>query len=390
MKNNSIRKPLWLLALSVITLVGSLSSCRQPAIPIINDSKSPSQVSSGEVIDIDVNIPLTGPIASFSGQFGNGLTMGIDDASESYGIAKNQFHLDQQDNAGKPAQAVSIVQKQLLHKPEVYISGTSDMSKAVDPVVKQQNIPYFLVAFDAYLARDDKNSLRILPHYKIEGPLYVEYAKQRKAKKVYIISLNISSIEEEFAKIVEPGLKKEGIQFQREKYDFNNKDFKTLALKVKNYNPDLVIVSGFSFHLYPLIGALRNYGLVKDGSVLSTLDFVDLLHNKTPKSELSGMAFISPEFEIPGAVKGTEEWRKKYKDRFSKDPTYVEAYAYDTGRIIVAAKKKSGTANADSILGVIPYEGITGLIKLDSDGDLMTTLTIGKVSNEGKVEKILK
>jgi ABC-type branched-subunit amino acid transport system substrate-binding protein len=128
--------------------------------------------------------------------------------------------------------------------------------------------------------------------------------------------------------------------------------------------------------------------MVKDGSVISTLDFVDLLHNNTPKDELTGVAFIAPEFEIPNAVPGAFQWRKKYKEQFGKDATYVEAYAYDTGRIIVAAKKKGGTVTEETIRSVLPFKGITGNIQLDQDGDLISTLTIAKISADGTIEEI--
>ncbi|MFQ6113617.1 MAG: ABC transporter substrate-binding protein [bacterium] len=344
--------------------------------------------SSKTNIRIAVNIPLTGPIASFSGQYHNGLSLGIDDACKEYGVSRDKFILDVQDNTGKPSQAVSAMQKQMLQKPNIFISGTSDMSTAVAPEIQKANIPHFLVAFDAYLSRGDKNRLRILPHYKIEAPIYVKYAKMRNAKKVYIIALNLSSIDEEFSAIVEPGLSEAGIEYKREMYEFGTKEYKTIVLKVSKYKPDLIFVSGFAFHIYPILGALRTYGMIQDGSVLCTLDLVDLLHNDTPRSELEGVAFIAPLYEIPGAIEGLKEWRQRFKTKFGKQPSYVEAYAYDTGRVIVAAYKKSGVVDADTIRSVLPFEGIVGEINLDQDGDLMATLAIAEISGEGTVTRV--
>jgi len=341
-----------------------------------------------ETIRIAGNLPLSGPISAWSGQYPNGFNMGIKDACQENGIPEERFVMDFQDNAGKPSQASSIVQKQLLKDVDIYISGTSDMSTAISPEINKLGIPHFLAAFDAYLCKENINKLRILPHFKIEGPLFVKYAKKKNAKRIFIIALNISSIVEEHKKIVEPGLDKEGIEYKEEFFDFNTRDYNTIALKVSEFKPDIIFVSGFSFHIYPILGALRTFDLIKEGSVLCNMDFVDLLHNDTPRSELSEVAFITPIIEMPKAINAFEEWKLLYQKMYNRTPTYVEAYAYETARTIVAAYKKDKNLNKDNIRSILPRQGIIGEINLDADGDLVSTLTIGYISKSHSIEKL--
>lgn len=343
---------------------------------------------TGASVNIAANLPLTGPIASWSGQYPDGFKMGVAEACKDMGVSPERVQVDFQDNTGKAPVAVTVMQKQMLSNPDVYIAGTSDMAKAIAPKVDSANVPYLLAAFDAFLSQGSPNRMRILPHYKIEGPLYVKYAKQRKAKRVYIIALNISSIQEEFSKIVEPGLSAAKIAHAAEAFEFDTKQYRTIALKAKQYKPDLIFVSGFSFHIYPLLNALRTQGLIKDGSVMCTMDFVDLLHNKTPKAELVGVAFASPLMEIPKAVPSAADWRKRYQQQVGKEATYVAAYAYDTARVLVTALNKSGKVDTASIRGALPFDGITGSINLDKDGDLVSTIAVAKVGANGAITKV--
>lgn len=343
---------------------------------------------SKKAVRVAVNIPLTGPITAFSAPYPDALRFGIEEGCRANNLASDSFAIDFQDNAGQPSQAASVMQKQLLNGFDVYISGTTEMSAAIISEIDKTKTPHFLLTFDAYMTRKGPDRIRILPSYKIEGPLWVEYAKKRSPKRVFMITLNNAPIEEEFSTIVEPGIRQLGIEFQRERFEWETKEYRNIALKAKNYQPDLIFVNGYSVHVYPVLTALRSLDLVKDGSVLCVMDFVDLLHNDTPRAELVGVAFFSPIFEIPGAVPENGDWHERYKQRFGKRPTYLAAYAYDTGRILASAFAKKGAVTKESILSVLPYSGVSGQITLDADGDLASTVAIAKVTKDGKVEQI--
>jgi branched-chain amino acid transport system substrate-binding protein len=335
------------------------------------------------------NLPLTGPVAAFSGQYPNGFRMGIEEAAARLGVPVSQFVLDFQDNAGTAANSVSIFQKQQSLPPDVYISGTSEAAIAIAPQVDQLGIPNFLVAFDPFLAREGKNRLRILPNSKIEGPLFVEYAKYRNAKKVFIISLNSAYANSEVDNIIGPGLKAAGIEYERELYDFQLRDFKNIVLKAKRYAPDLTFTIGYSFHLKPLLRDLRTNGMVHDGSVMTVMDLVDMLYDNTPKEEISNLAFACPLFEVKGAIAEADDFRARYQKRFGRRPGYVETYGYDTGQLVVKAFKESNKVDTASIRAAMPFKGITGEVKVDQDGDIVATITIARIAADGSVEEIL-
>jgi branched-chain amino acid transport system substrate-binding protein len=343
---------------------------------------SSASYAAGEV-RIAVNGPLTGPIALIFVDYTKGLQMGLDDASKRLGVPRDTFALDMQD-AGDPKSAVTVVKKHLLNPVDVYISGYSNQSKAIAPELDRAGVTHFMISFDAFLARENENRLRIFPNYKLEGPLYIDYIKTKKAKKIAVIGLNFASIDEQFAKIVEPAFEGTDVKFMREMYDFNTKDYNTLALKAARFKPDLTIITGFAFQVYPFLKAVRTY--VKTGEVITTMDFIDLLYKDIPTSELAGTVFASPHFELPGVIPALGAWKDRYKAAIGTVPTYASAYAYDTAQIIVEAYKKKGKVNTKTIRGVTPYTGLIGKIELDADGDIIGSLGIGQVNADRSVK----
>jgi len=367
-----------LIVAALFSVLVALYACRN----------GPTTDPAGNGVRIAVNIPLSGPIASFSAEYVNGLRMGIEDGTEAVGIAKDSFKVDAQDNQGQPSVAASIAQKQVLQGFDVYFSGVSQMSRAAFPIVSQVPATHFLVSYDAHLTEESPNNMRILPHFKNEGPAFVNYAKQRGAKRVFAFALNNPEIQGQYTEYVEPGIKAQGGEFAREVYEFTQTDFRTLALKAKQFKPDLVLVSGFSLHVLPILRALRAEGLVGDGNVLCIMDFNELLGGSIPASEFNGVAYTAPAYSFPENKQQREAWIERYRARFGKTPNFVPAFAYDTGRLLALAKSKAGSVSRDAIRAQLPYKGVAGEITVDQAGDLSTPLGVLKVRQDGNVERI--
>lgn len=339
-------------------------------------------------VRIAINLPLTGPIAAWSGQFANGFRMGVDDACKELGLDASQLLIDAQDNTANPTQAVSIFRKQQLDRPTAYITVTTGAANAIGPLLDNTGIPHFIAAFDPFIVANSPERLRVMANSKLEAPLFIQYAKSSSAKTVYIVHLDFSYAEEQMGKIVEPALKELGVRTFRERFALQDRDFKTIAEKVKVENPDLIFLVGYSFHLQALVGDLRTAGLAAPGRIMTSMDLVDLLHSDSPRQDLEGVVFACPHFDIPGKVKGADLWRERFTKRFGVRPTYVPAYAYDNAQLLVRALKQSGKVTVDSIKSVGVFEGPSGNIELDDQGDLVSTLSTATLDRDGRIIEI--
>ena len=341
-------------------------------------------------VKIEANIPLSGPIANWSGQFPNGFKMGIDDACKKYKVDPTVFTVNFQDNAGDATQAISAYQKEKLDGFDVFISVSTIPVNAFANQVDKTGKPHFIAAFDPLITKDGANRFRVMANSKIEAPLLIDYAVSQSAKKVYVVQLNFPYAEEEFGKIVQPQLEAKGIKVVRERYEVDQRDFKTVVAKIKAEKPDVIYICGYSFHVQPFIRDLRSADLVKKGKVVSVMDFVDLLYGGTPVEELKDVVFVCPLFDIPGKVEGGPDWRARYELLYKIKPTYVPAYAYDNATMIVKAYAESaGVVNTETLKKTVPFQGVNGTINLDTDRDIMSTITLARLNDSGKIEEIV-
>lgn len=343
--------------------------------------------AAAQDVRIAGNMPLTGPIAAYSGNYFKGFEMGLDDACAAHKVDCGQFKVDPQDNAGDPSQAVSVTQKQLLDDPTVVVSGVTAESIAISPAVDKTEVPHFIVAFDPFLISKGKDRMRVLPNQKVESPLWMRMIDKAKPKRVYALTLNFASTNSQFTEILEPQIAERGIEFAREAFDVSTKDYDTMVLKAKDFNPDLYLVTGFSFNVYPIMKQMQRYG-IDPNKVMITLDFIDLLYNGTPKEELKGYYFATSLFDLPGHIAQADEFRDRFTKRYGKSPSYVEAYAYDTAGMIVAAQAKHGEVTKATLTKVTPYDGLTGKIELDEHGDITGTVTLAHVEADGSIVEV--
>lgn len=344
--------------------------------------------STKPTVQIAINVPLTGPIAAWSGQFPNGFRMGLEDAAVQYKLDPKLFSVDVQDNAGNPAQAVTIFNRHTSQGFDAYFSVTTGAANAIAPQLDPINKPNFIAAFDPFITEPSAGRFRLMANSKIEAPLFIQYAQNQNAKRVYIVQLNFSYAEDEFGKIIQPALEKSGTKVTREKFELDQREFKNVVQKIKAAKPDVIMLAGYSFHLQPLLRDLRSAGLVTPGRVIATMDTVDLVYAKASTDELKDVVFIAPVFDIPGKVPAAAEWRDRFKAKFGVQPTYVPAYAYDNATLMVRAYAQSGKVDSESLLKALPFEGINGLIALDKQRDVVSTVALATLGADGQIVEV--
>lgn len=89
-------------------------------------------------------------------------------------------------------------------------------------------------------------------------------------------------------------------------------------------------------------------------------------------SELNGMIIVSAENRNNAAYK---QFVINYKTKFGSAPGSVAAYAYDGMKILIQAIRSSGTEriNIQKAISSIKYEGVTGSVSFDRNGNRMGT-----------------
>jgi branched-chain amino acid transport system substrate-binding protein len=332
-------------------------------------------------IRIAANLPMSGELATYGVAVREGASMAIDEMKSGGASAVQNVTVDWQDNAGEPKAAVSIAQKQLLDSPTIYVSGVKPQTMAIKDEITRQGVPHFVWIFDAFINQHSTNNFRTWVSYKIEPPLYLQYASERHAKRIAITYVQLPHTVEEFETILVPAFKnKGGVSVFVEPYDFGRTDFKDVAAKLVAFKPDLIILNGFQGDLVGLIRSLRPLSAIADGNTIATYDLLDAAKILGP-DEIEGIRIVAPIFETRPQSPAIASWKARFQAKYGRAPLYTHAFAYDMiGAIVAAARALHLPAShSDWIraLRAVDTIGVTGPVKFDSDGDMVTPLDIG-------------
>jgi len=358
------------LLVLVVAIIGLASSCRTQQAP--------------NSVKVAANLPLSGALAVYGKAVQRGATMAVDELKTS-APGGPTLVFDWQDNTGNPQTTVSIMQQQYLSPPDIYTSGVRPQTTAIWEQVSAKGTPHFVWIFEMLVNANSRNNLRTWVNFKVEPQVYLSYVDKRKPKRVAVLYTNIPSYQDELDKIFLPGLGQRGITDTLvEKYDFETTDFKPLAIKVRDFKPDLIVLQGFQSHLAGLIRALRPYSLITDGNTIGTYDMLDAAQVLGP-DEMEGLRFAAPLFITRPDRPEISNWRSRFTAKYNMQPLYTDAFAYDMAMIIHdAAKRLTLPATPDqwvTALRATDMQGITGPLKFDEDGSLITPVEMSVFRN---------
>jgi len=240
---------------------------------------------------------------------------------------------------------------------------------------------------DVYYPNCKRNYTRVAATDDIQGAVAAAFAKQVGAQKLYILNdsdLYGQGISEVFAATA----KKLGLDVigGPEGMDPQASDYRALAQKIRQTNPDLVYYGGTTDH---------NAGKLWQ-DLRSTLgDSVKLMGpdgiNEAAFPQAAGDAAENTYASIPGvpasklAGKGAE-WYQRYKQQFQGEPDPYASYGYEAMNValqsIEKAGKKDRSAIRDAIFATRDYSGILGTWSFTDTGDTtLTGMSVRQVKN---------
>jgi ABC-type branched-subunit amino acid transport system substrate-binding protein len=207
---------------------------------------------------IAFNVPLSGPLATY----GNAIQEGFMFAAETLPTPRVQINYDWEDNQSEVKGAVVALRKQLLSKPHLYVSGVKPQYMAIRDEVAKSGLPHFPWIFDVDIRPNKERNFRTWVNFKIEPPLFLEYAAKVRPKRIAIVYVQLPSTDEEYLEHIIPGLKAAGFtDLKVEPYQMDKTDFRDLALRLRGFAPDLLILSGFQENFIGMFKAFntQNY-----------------------------------------------------------------------------------------------------------------------------------
>jgi branched-chain amino acid transport system substrate-binding protein len=106
--------------------------------------------------------------------------------------------------------------------------------------------------------------------------------------------------------------------------------------------------------------------------------------------------YFSTHYAAAGATGATKEFIERYKGRYGYEPADVAALTWDAARIMLKAIQDTGELSGrtrkdrkavrEALAAIPEFDGITGQMKFDEEGDPIKCAVVVKISNAGEFE----
>ena len=283
-------------------------------------------------------------------------------------------------NSGAAKVSIPILNKERM----VMISPANTYPGLTKPDTGEKNEP------KVYQPSGKANYTRVVPADDIQGAVGANWAKALGAKTVYILH-DTELYGEGLAKVFQDTSKKIGLEVKGyDGIDGKASDYRALAQKVKNANPDLVYFGGITQNnAGKLVQDLKS-ALGPTAKIMGPDGILEEEFIKAAGTAGEGV-YVTFGGLPPDKLTGKgAEWYKKYKEKFKAEPEAYASYGYEACKVALNAIEKAGkkdrAAIRDAVFATKDFDGLLGKWSVDKNGDTTITTMSGQQIKSGKFE----
>jgi branched-chain amino acid transport system substrate-binding protein len=321
--------------------------------------------------------PLTGPSARIGKDLENGAQLAIADANAQKPTLNGKpvtFKLLSEDDQSDPRTAVAVAQR-LVDEGVAGVVGHWNTGTSIPAARIYHDAGIAQVAPVAtghgYTQQGFDTSFRVMGHDDDGGNYAGQYAvKELKAKRIAVIDDRTAfgqGLADEFIK----SLQAQGVQpVSREYVDDKTVDFSAVLTTIRSKNADLIFFGGVDSQAAPLARRLKQLGM--NAQLMGAGGFVSQTFLTLAQKEGDGVVALEPGLPLE-QMPGGKAFEQAYRDRYKTHIELHAPFAYDATRVLIAAMEQAGSADpADYLpkLRAIRYQGVTGTIAFDAQGNL--------------------
>jgi branched-chain amino acid transport system substrate-binding protein len=343
--------------------------------------------------------PMSGGQAHFGRDNANGAILAVEDLNAkgiTIGGKKVKFELLNEDDAADPKQGTAVAQKLVDAKVNGVIGHlNSGTTIPASRIYHDAGIPQISPSATnpAYTKQGYKTAFRVVANDGQLGGTLGKYAVDTlKSKQIAVIDDRTAygqGVADEFVKGAKA--KSPNISIVQQYTNDKATDFNAILTSIKAKKPDVVFFGGMDNVAGPMLRQMKQLGINAkfmggDGlctTALAKLAGDGMSDNQVICAEAGG---------VTGAKeKEFEQFYARYKKRFNLDVQLYAPYVYDAVMTMAAAMQKAGSAEPAKYLpelAKIRYDGVTGPIVFDAQGDIKDGSLTLYTYKSGKKEKL--
>lgn len=299
---------------------------------------------SGDIY-FGVSGPFTGDNAEYGQIWKKAIDLGVEEINGSGGVKGRKIQVLYEDSQSDPKQSVTVAEKFVNDKRVVAEIGdfSSPASMAASPIYQRAGlVQYGFTNSHPDFTKGGDYMFTTSPSQKDDAPFLANFAvKDLGKKRLALLHLN-TDWGKTTADLFEARAKELGAEIPyRDTYLSSEKDFKTILTKVREANPDALILESYYTDAAVITQQARAQGITVpvfgNGAVYSP-QFVQL-----GGPAVEGVYTASPWFPEnprPQVQTFVSAYKAKYQ---GESPNWFAANAYDTVKILATVIDQVGT-----------------------------------------------
>ena len=342
---------------------------------------------------------VSGPGAHQGKDTENGARLAIEDLN-ARGVMINgqkvKWVLLAEDDASDPKQGTAVAQK-LVDAGAVAVVGhlNSGTTVPASKIYHAAGIPQISPATTSpvYTHQGFKTAFRVVANDNLIGQALAKYAVGTlKAKKIAVIDDRTAfgqGLADQFVKGVKAAPGGAALLVSRQYTTDKATDFNAILTQIRAKQPDVVFYGGMDAVAGPMLKQMKALGI--DAKFVSG---DGICSQQLPLLAGDAVGNDKVTCVVAGGVSGEQEavlaaFTERYRQRFKLEVQSYAPYAYDAVMVFAAAMqtaKSSDPAMYLPALAAIKYQGVTGAIAFDPNGDLShAALTLYTYRNGKKI-----
>lgn len=363
-----------------------------------------AQAIAADTIKIGFNIPLTGDIPKVGEASKFAAEMLKEDINGAGGldVGGKKYMLDfiYEDNESKAESAVNVALKLIERDQVVAIVGPNSSKQAVpaggtcDDNQTPMVTPWSTNP-DTTLDRPWVFRAAFLDPF--QGPVVANFAEKtfgaKTAAVIYDVSNDYSKGLAEIFQQVWEGKKGAGSVVAFESHGTKDQDFSAQLSTIVAAKPDFIFVPDNYNQVALIVKQARQLGYkgpFMGSDAWGSAELMTLCGN-----DCVGQYF-STHYAAAGATGKTKEFIDRYAAKYGYTPDDVAALTWDATRLVLQAVQEAGKVDSDvrkerksireAMSKIQKFEGITGTMSFDEQGDPIKCAVVVKISPKGEFE----
>jgi len=192
---------------------------------------------------IGLTWPLTGPLASSGLQYLPGVEVSANHVNRKGGINGHPLQLVVEDTAGTPQGGVTAMRKLVqVDGVQAILSIYTNVVTAQIPLAEQLKVPFLCPAQTPGLMSKSAYSFAHAETISATGVIFGNYWKRVHAKKIYALNPN-NAIGPVYSAAWKAAAASAGADYAESSFNYGESDYRGLVARVKDANPDQIMVS---------------------------------------------------------------------------------------------------------------------------------------------------